>query len=290
MSVGFWTFEKVSNREENSCGSSRIRARWVYKYWHGAEEAQIGKKYDAVIFQKAYWPQMIFDATGFIKIFDECDPAWLEGRGDDVFKYYDACDAVTTSTQALADYIKKMLPDKIVECVPDRVDLEEHKKMKVDHADKITDVAWFGYSHNFKYLLPALPILEKQGVKLTIYSDTGVEVSGGNAKPVWKKYHYPSLHSDLIKHDAVILPQDRGKVDPRGQFKSNNKQLTCCALGIPVLEGVEDFKRLETKAAREKEAKEKRQLVEKEYDVKLSVLQYQDIIKQCLESSQKNKS
>jgi hypothetical protein len=279
------TMEKFGNREFGSVGSSRIRAQWLLNYWKNAEEWHVGRDYEVVIFQKAFWPQYILgDAeahyTGYqgIKIFDECDPSWLE---QDAFRYYGACDAITTSTEALAEYIRKLLPGKIVECVPDRVDLHEHQKKKQNHAEVIQRLAWFGYSHNFHYLEQTFPILNDMKVSLHIYSDTGISPSGNypSLKINWHRYHYETLHDELITYDAAILPLERGKTDVKGIFKSNNKLLTCYALNLPVISVPEDFEKLKSRDARIKEAAEKKKLVETEYDVKLSVAQYESIIK-----------
>lgn len=271
MKVGIVTWEKLDNRKPNSCGSSRIRGRWVWENWDDCEEYMIGESYDALIFQKAYWPDMIDNFHG-VKIFDTCDPDWLER--DNVFDFYDKCDVVTTSTQALADYISKMLPDKKVVHIPDRVSLEEHKPIKKKHGKDIEKVVWFGYSGNFQYITSAVKVLRKKGIEVVMYADTGVAMDGVS----WKKYNYETLHKELIKYDAAIFNDNRGGIDLRGKYKSNNKQTTCWALGLPVISTPEDLKRLESKEAREEEAKEKLQLVKDKYDVKQSAQQYAKII------------
>lgn len=282
------TMEKFANREEGSVGSSRIRGAWVLKHWKDAEEWHVGRNYEAVIFQKAFWPQYILgdEEAGYhgfsgIKIFDECDPSWLE---QDAFRYYAACDAVTTSTEALAEYIRKLLPHKIVECVPDRVDLAEHALQKTEHAESIQHIAWFGYSHNFHYLEQTFSVLNDLHMSLDVYSDTGLAASSSypHMKMTWHKYHYPTLHSELIKYDAVLMPAERGKTDFRGRFKSNNKSVTCWALGIPVITVPEDFKRLASRDKRIEETILNRKLVEQEYDVQLSVAQYETLIERIM--------
>jgi hypothetical protein len=284
MKGSFLTFEKFGNRDPGSIGSSRIRARWVMKYWPEVEEWHVGRDYSFVIFQKSFWPQYILgdweaNYHGFegIKIFDESDPSWLE---NDAFMYYNACDAVTTSTPALAEYIKKILPNKIIECIPDRIDMAEHQDRKISHSVVVKNLAWFGYSTNYHYLEQTFPILNKKKMILHCYSDSGIEV--GSAYPdlqvIWHKYNYETLHKELIQYDAVVLPEERGRQDFRGRFKSNNKFLTAYALGIPVISVPEDFDRLASQGARIKEAQEKREMVVRDYDVKKSVAEYKTII------------
>jgi hypothetical protein len=295
MNVGILTFEKFGNREPGSAGSSRIRGHWLMKYWKEAEEWHVGRAYDAVLFQKAFWPQYIlgdweahYKGYEGIKIFDTCDPDWLE---HDAFQFYGACDAVTTSTEALAEYIQKLLPDKIVKCIPDRIDFEEHKIVKKTQGPVIRNLAWFGYSTNYKYLEQALPVLNKMKMNLDCYSDTGIEAAKvyPNIKIDWHKYVYETLHSELIKYDALILPEERGRTDFRGRFKSNNKMLTGYALKIPVISVPDDFERLASVEAREKEVAEKYEMVKREYDVRKSVGEYQDIIKRIQDAKKRTR-
>ena len=72
MKIGICTMEKFDNRVVNSVGSSRIRVRWLLKYWPEAEEYIIGKEYDVLIFQKVYWKPMMQSFEG-IKILDICE-------------------------------------------------------------------------------------------------------------------------------------------------------------------------------------------------------------------------
>ena len=75
--VAFATMEKIDNRPYNSIGSSRIRARWLINHWDEAEEYQVGGKYNVMIFQKAYWQEMLESFTGK-KIFDFLESASRE--------------------------------------------------------------------------------------------------------------------------------------------------------------------------------------------------------------------
>lgn len=285
MKTGFITFEKAGNRPENSVGSSRIRARWVWKYWDDAEEWTVGKKYDAIIFQKVYWDELMDNFSG-IKILDLCDPDWLEGR--DVMKYVDMADAVTTSTQALADYILKFSPNKIVRCIPDRIDLEEHKTVKTEHASKLQQLVWFGYSTNFQYISDILEdskgrdIFKKNGLSLTIYTDTQMDISNKakeSVKFIWKKYEYSRMHEELIKFDAAFFPSSRDTTSVRGKYKSNNKLLTCKALGLPIIQEPEDIDKLLSKQSRIDLSNEGIKEVQDKWDVRHSVADYIQLIK-----------
>lgn len=283
--VGFITFEKASNRDEGSIGSTRIRARWVAKYWEDAEEWKIGEQYDVLIFQKVYWDEMMDNFRG-IKILDMCDPDWLEGR--DIMKYVDKCDAVTTSTQALADYVQSFAPKKIVRCIPDRIDFEEHKTIKESQGENIKSAVWFGYSHNIKYIQKTFNELIKRGIQLHVYTDTNIQLDYDHQalKLERHSYNYDTIHQELIKYDVALMPERSN--DFKGKFKSNNKITTCWALKVPVIEVPEDFDRLATKEARDKEVQEKYNIVQGEYNVIKSVDEYKLLISELLNARSKS--
>jgi len=275
--IGWVTFEKQANRPTGTIGSTRIRARWLYEIWDGAEEYKIGGKYDTLIFQKVYWDKMMEDFDG-IKIMDLCDPDWLEGK--DVMRYCAMADAVVTSTQPLADYIKRFITGKPIICIPDRIKMAEHTPyMKREHSNKIENIVWVGYLHNSIYLDNTLDELIRRNVSLTVISNREYFPPKGKELPVNNvKYNYPGVHSEMTKHDAVLLPGNRGKVNYRGQFKSNNKVLTAWALGMPVIQFPEDFDRLASKEAREVEVKKNLKEIRDNWLVERSVQEYKDLI------------
>jgi len=276
MRIGFATFEKQSNRPKGTIGSTRIRARWLYDSWEGAEEYKIGKEYDVMIFQKVYWEAMMTQFKG-IKIMDLCDPDWTGGR--DVMKYCALADAVVTSTQALADYIKRFVTVPVL-CIPDRIEMSEHEPyMKKTHNDKVESIVWCGYLHNTAYLDNTLDELIRRNLSLTVISNKNYYPPKGKELPVtYVKYTYPGVHAEMSRHDLALLPGDRGKVNYRGQFKSNNKVLTAWALGMPVVQFPEDFDRLITKEQREIEVKKNLKDINDNWLVERSVQEYKDLI------------
>lgn len=284
MKIGFSTMEKSENRPLNSVGSSRIRARWVSKYWSDifpedqAEEFMAGRQYDVLVFQKDYWRTMMIQFKG-IKIFDICDPDWLEPRP--VIESIELCDACTTSTPALANYIKKFVKDKPVICIPDRVDLEEHLP-RGEHQGKAQSIVWFGYAHNANYLFKTFDFILENDLELTIISEIPVVIPRGfeNMKHKWIKYNYESLHEELKRHDMVLLPTTED--DLRGSFKSNNKVLTAWALGLPVVQSADDLERFMDPEERNKERAKRLEEVSQKWDVRLSVKEYKDLIEQIL--------
>jgi hypothetical protein len=271
--VGFLTMEKTDNRPKNSVGSSRIRARWLYDRWDGAEEYKIGKEYDVLIFQKVYWDLMMDEFKG-IKILDLCDPDWLDGR--DVFKYIAKADAVVTSTPALADAIQKLTTVPTV-CIPDRVALEEHEPKHGKHIGKAKNAVWFGYSGNFKYATATLPFLKEKGLHLTIVADREVSLPDTDVDYTFVKYKYPNIHGIIAYSDMAILPET-ASVDFKGYFKSDNKTLQSWALGVPVVKLPPDLDRFMDGEEREKERLLRLDEIETKHDVRLSVMEYQKLI------------
>lgn len=272
----FLTMEKMDNREFNSVGSSRIRARWLLPYWDECEEYCIGKDYSFLIFQKVYWKPMMEKFEG-IKILDLADPDWLENKP--VFEFIDLADAVTTSTQALADYIQKMRPKMLVKCIPDRIYLPEATPIKEDYGDTLKTLVWFGYSQNTHYLYSAFDQLINMDIELIIISNTPFEPSlmyKGRLKLKNIPYNYETLNKELIKYDAVLMTDPVG--DERAKYKSNNKTLQAWSLGMPVIKVPADLDAMRSPEARKAEGMRVRKEIEEKFDVKYSVKEYQQII------------
>lgn len=275
--VALCTMEKFDNRMPNSVGSSRIRMRWMLPYWQEAEEYIIGKKYDTMIFQKVYWADMM-DAFKGVKILDLCDPDWLENKP--VFEFVDRVDAVTTSTQALADYIKKLRPDKKhVICIPDRVYMPESVPVKEDYGDRLKTLVWFGYAHNAHYLYNTFDEIIARGLELVCVSEAPIEppITYRNMLKIHNvAFNYASLNKEMIKYDAILLPEPHG--DEKAKYKSNNKTLQAWALGMPVIKVPEDIDKFLTAESRMAEGKARRKEIEDKWDVRFSVDEYKALI------------
>lgn len=276
--VALATMEKFDNRMPNSVGSSRIRMRWMLPYWEEAEEYVIGKKYDAMIFQKVYWREMMQHFEG-VKILDLCDPDWLENKP--VFEFVDMVDAVTTSTEALAEYIRKLRPDKKhILCIPDRVYMPEAEPVKTDYGDKLKTLVWFGYAHNAHYLYSTFDEIIARGLELVCVSEAPIDppmMYRNKLKLTNVPYNYAALYKEMIKYDAILLPDPVG--DERAKYKSNNKTLQAWSVGMPVVKVPEDLDKFQTAEQRETEGKTRRKEIEEKWDVRYSVQNYKDLIK-----------
>lgn len=282
MKIGFLTFEQFHGKRD--IGSTRIRCHWPVKYWPEAEIHKMGGRYDVIIYQKVYWIEHAKQFNG-IKILDLCDPDWFHW-GHRVKQMIDLCDAVTTSTMELAKAVTKFT-DKPVWYIPDRLDPEIFDHPKKVHEGPTKVAAWYGYSENFPMLLPALNILVKLGFEelIVIASKRGPfkmpSAYEGKIKLTNLPWTPETVNTDLQKADIIINPKGN---KARWKYKSNNKSILAWALGLPVAHNEDELKGLMTEEARKKDVAEKTYLVEKSYNVKESVEEYKNLIKEIYDT------
>lgn len=276
MKTGILTFEQFQGKKD--IGSSRIRGHWIVEHWRQSgrdigdcELFMYGRKYDAVIFQKAYFVEYAKAFAG-VKIFDICDPDWLHWSYR--FKeMLDACDAVTCSSMELCKSIERFT-DKPVYFVPDRIDMSILPPPKI-HSGPTRSVVWYGYSHNFAILDSTMPALSKHGLGLIVVSDD-VYVPSQQSKV--EVTNLPWSHSylrDIQKGDVILNPRHaKGK----WKYKSDNKTTLGWALGMPVAHTGEELDTLMTEEARVRESSKNLEAARKGFDVLQSVSDYKDII------------
>jgi hypothetical protein len=210
-----------------------------------------------------------------IKIFDICDPDWLDTRP--VFEMISLCDAVTTSTQILSDFITK-LTGKPVAYIPDRVDLGIIKEVKKDHKGIAKKVVWFGYSHNLKYIERTFDYLASKGLFLTYLSDESLILPNDKGlQSRFIKYRQELINQEVVKHDFVIMPETVD-LDGRLRYKSNNKTIQSWAWGMPVAFTPTDIDRFLNPVEREKESVIRLKEVWERWDIRFSVDQYRILI------------
>lgn len=255
--------EKYENRKAESVGSSRIRGRWVMKYDPRITEFKNGHKYDAVIYQKAYWDDHMKAFPG-VKIFDICDPDWMEGRP--ITEVAEMVDGFTVPTKPLADFIAQ-LTDKPVRIIPDRVDTEVHIPQKLEHVGKARSVVWFGYSSNQVVLDQCLVFLKSKLLQLVVISERNYPDADVNVK-----YNQTTFNDELIKHDFVLMPDY--KTNLRHSYKSPNKTLISWALKMPVAVTPEDIERFMDPIERQREADLRHTEIEQKHHSRLSGPEY----------------
>lgn len=267
MKIAMLTMEKYDNRRANSVGSSRIRGRWVMKYEPRIEEFKNGFHYDAVIYQKAYYHEHMKAFQG-VKIFDICDPDWLEGKP--ITELAELVDGFTTTTEAMATFLRKITRKPVV-IIPDRIDPEEAFPVKERHVSKARSCVWFGYATNQIVLDQCVDFIQSRLMQLVVISDRNYHLADVNVR-----YDYATVNEEIVKHDMVILPDFNQNL--RHSFKSNNKTLQSWSLGMPVAVNPEDILRFQDPEERQKEADTKRKYVMEQCHSRLSGPQYVTLI------------
>jgi len=241
-----------------------------FKYWvHGT-------RYDNLIFQKSYWSEMMktFDGP---KILDVCDPDWFQ-ESLDIVETGNLAHALTCSSESLTQLVKTYFPDKIVECVPDRLNFALFPPPREKHQGTARNVVWFGFIHNaHETLASLLPVITTYGLKLRIIADEPYTQEDGilAQNPEYIRYESNTVHSRLKEADVVLNPRSNRAFY---RYKSDNKSVIGWKLGLPVAVSEEDLVRFLDPDKRNEEVQEKQLLVEREYSIDKSALQYREII------------
>lgn len=274
--VRFFDYSHFHGKSE-AVGSTFIRVNQLIKYWPEAGLYKYGENPDALIFQKVfaspdYQFPIHFEGK---KILDICDPMWLEGFN--VVETCNAMDAVTCPTETLATFIRQFHDNVIV--VPDRYDVDILPKPK-QHKEIAKTVLWFGYSHNIDNLKPAIPLIEKLGLKLIIISNDDPMIVSWGMNPgehwyTYLKYNEATIWEDIQQADFVVIPDGFRPVDP---FKSNNRTIRANLCGLPVAKDSDEVMLYMGASERQGWLDSNYDKIREEYDVRESVKQYQNII------------
>ena len=280
MGVAALTFEQYHNRD--NIGSTKIRIKNIMRYWPELHLYKYGEKPDVMIFQKVYRTGDTFRSAAYTlpgemgvpTVLDICDADWL-GQGAVAKSCYitetaQMVDAVVTSTEALAEFIRQ-LTDKPVVCIPDRFVIDEFPAIK-QHVGKLTSAVWFGYSHNAEVLRYAIPAVERHGLEFTIISNEDPRLP---FEYTYKKWQNKTAYQLIQSHDVAILPKG---TRPQDRFKSNNRPVQAALCGLPVITEAEQLEALSAASERTKTALPLWQQYRQEYDVRKSVEQYKSLI------------
>ena len=261
---------------QRTVGSTFLRVDRLVANDAGFEKWVHGKEYDNLIFQKAYWLQMMQLFKG-PKILDLCDPDWMElqvdirGLGDHVH-------AVTCSSDELTQLLRSYFPDKTVEHVPDRLDLKIFPSPRNVHQGKAQKAVWFGYIRNAYETLPQLlPAIRETGLQLRIIANLPYAEKNDMLKmnPEFLYYDQSTAYEQIKEADILLNPRS-DKAFYR--FKSNNKSLIGWKLGLPVAATNGDVMRLMNPDERNREVSLMHPVIEKEYAIEKTAEQYRDII------------
>lgn len=275
--VKFHTFEQFHNKK--GIGSTNIRVANLIKHWPESSLYQYGNKPDVLIFQKVYCTKDYkFPATySGKKILDICDPDWLEGAL--IKETVDSMDAVVCPTEALADFIRQ-LTNKPVRVIKDRFAIEELPTRK-KHKDDAKTVVWFGYHHNSSALKLAVPSLEKRNLNLIVVSnqDPFAYRWATNSIDYEKKYTFikydEKAYENIQLADICVLPKLNR---PKDRFKSENRTVLAQLLGLPVAKDAIELDNFLTAEARNRHIDTIYDKLKQEYDCRLSVKEYKELI------------
>lgn len=285
--IRFFTFAQVHGKFPVP-GSTQIRVNQLMKYWPNTALYKYGENPDVLIFQKVYTTADYKFPAHFqgIKILDICDPDWFSGQ--QVRETIDAMDAVVCPTMPLVEFLKQ-LTDKPVIQIKDRFDLEELPSPK-SHSLPAKRVVWFGYRHNAITLKPALDMLVKHNINLTIIADDDplMYTFAPSLKEGYRYIkHTADIYADLQACDFALLPKG---FRPEDRFKSENKTVKANLAGLPVANDIESFELFLDGKERQKWVDENYARIKDEYDVKRSVEEYQELIKKVSGNSVNVKS
>jgi hypothetical protein len=259
-------------------GSTFLRVDRLVANDSGFEKYIHGKKYDSLIFQKAYWREMMkmFDGP---KILDICDPDWFNIHCDyHVTETGRLADAITCSSERLTNLAKNIFPDKIVVHIPDRLDFNLFPPVRKEHRGTARKAVWFGFIHNaFETLHQLIPAIREYRLHLHIIADRPYTKDDEVLKlnPEYIRYNRDTVYEYLQQADIVLNPES-GKAFYK--YKSDNKSVIAWKLGLPVAVTPEDIARLLDPGERNKEVALKQPFVAQEYPISKSVEQYRRII------------
>lgn len=276
MNTKIITYEKLNKGvfASGAVGSSILRGKWLVEAWPELTEWNHGDQADALIFQKAYWYAMMRDFPGK-KILDLCDPDWMDGQ----LKLVEASqmvDAITCSNQGLTDIVSKVVKHIPVVNVPDRLNLNYFTRKK-QHLAKAVRAVYFGFKHNAEVVLPqVLPSLARHGLELLVVSNRPVTFYATYGVTIkYVKWTEGTAYNDIQFADFALNPSFPNAMS---RFKSNNKTLVAWGLGLPVANTAEEMLRFMDPAERQKEIDQRTAEIARDWDIQLSVKQYQDIL------------
>jgi hypothetical protein len=216
--------------EQKPVGSTALRvdnltacAPDFRKWVHGA-------KYDALIFQKAYWKEMMELFQG-PKILDLCDPDWLR-ESIDIIELGSLVHAVTCSSRPLTELMQGYFPGKPVVYVPDRLLPSAFPLPEGPTADRAQSGLVRIYPQCTVRPFLLVPALKAHRMELTILSN----------EPYPEEDEVAALRlilSGTIRPQPTPHPGLRCGAEPRSQraffkYKSLNKSLIAWQLGLPV--------------------------------------------------------
>lgn len=279
--IKFFTFAQYHGKRPDP-GSVRIRVNNLMKYWKEASLYEYGDDMDVMIFQKVYttYDYKFINHLNRTKILDVCDPDWTKSPDIYIKETLDNVHAVVVPTKALQKLLQQMT-DKPVRIIKDRFDLSEFPARK-RHNGKLKTLVWFGYAHNAELLRHAIPSLEERDINLVVISNEDPAPYRWATKPedfikryTYIKYDDETIYKNIQIGDAVIFPKG---YRPEDKYKSENKTVIAQLCGLPVVQSTDDLIEFETAEARTRHIDTIYDKLKQEYDCRLSVKEYKELI------------
>lgn len=271
-----------------------MRCYWPAAYIDGAqvmtwnELVRIGgtpTNFDAYVFQKLADPKVnrSLIERGKQVWWDVCDPSWW--FQPELCREIAACvTGVVASSRGLADDFAHWSATPC-ELIPDRLELRHFPRVR-QHGDvQPVRFIWFGVSVNRFVVIGVLANLERlkangYDIALTIFDNQPDTELFRTVVPVtYLRWSLAQENAVLADHDIALLPPYPG---PWGAVKSNNKQLTAWACGLPVTSGldyVELCNLVDDRELRAKLAADGLAAVRRDYQVERSAREWEALLK-----------
>lgn len=240
-----------------SWGSSRMRAYWPAQYIQGARCIQLrdiiehnpielaALENSPIIWQKQVTMSALRDArrADVAQWWDICDPAWWWNPRE-CREVSDTVQGVVLSSAALRDdFVAWYGSAHHAYVIKDRLELSHFPIKRLHEWHHPIRLIWYGVGVNRVSLFAALANLERLAanghqIELTICDDRPEETfSVSKAFPIYHtRWDVETENAIIAAHDVALLPPYPGAW---GSVKSNNKQVTAAACGVPFVSGVD---------------------------------------------------
>lgn len=272
--------------------SSRYRAYWIAEQMENAQVFPIQQlarggnveKPDYAIFIKATNEALAtqLNEIGAEIIWDICDPVhWFSPETSKRFLKF--ASRITASNIGLAEDLRSW-SKRDVKVIPDRMKLE-HYKIKRNHIDTTPiRFIWYGASQNRGSAVGSMANIERLNangipVEVTILDDAPSHQWRSDGFTLYhKEWELEKENRIIAAHDIALTPPYPG---PWGNLKSNNKQVTAWACGLPTTDGYdyEEVRALASSATYRKRIADKYgKVVEEYYDVRKSARELEEFL------------
>jgi glycosyltransferase involved in cell wall biosynthesis len=213
------------------------------------------KKYDIVIFQKAFAPQY-FDLAQRLKAYGtkivlDLNVNYLDtksniikpGQPEQAKKFIQLTDYVLTTTEFIAQQIKKEFPEKPVVTIPENIETFGKQKQSLSFAkDQIIRLVHVGHAVKLGDLQliadPLKELADQYPIEILILSDHKTSVKFEHSQifvkvKLFDRFNQKAIFDDLMWGDIFIAPRDLSETYNLGH--SFDKIGRPMAVGVPVI-------------------------------------------------------